>query len=111
MTRPRWLIALAVLVVVTAASYAVRTYIARRERTVADAVAIYGDAARARLKPFFVRARVSYPPRRIAFLVFKKERRLVVWARDDKSGWRFIRAYAVLAASGGRGPHKGQRDL
>jgi len=42
--------------------------------------------------------------------VFKKERRLVVWARDDKSGWRFIRDYAVLAASGRSGPKVRQGD-
>lgn len=110
MNRRRWLIALAVLVAVTAASYAILTYVVRRERTVADAVAIYGGAARARLKPFFARAHVAYPPRRIAFLIFKKERRLVVWARDDKSGWRFIRDYAVLAASGRSGPKQRQGD-
>jgi hypothetical protein len=103
MTRRRWLIAFAVLVAVTAASYALITYV-RRQRTVADAVGMYGTAARARLRPFFTRAHVAYPPRRIALLVFKRERRLVVWARDDKSGWRFIRDYAVLAASGRGGP-------
>jgi hypothetical protein len=73
-------------------------------------VALYGGAARARLRPFFVRAHVAYPPRRIALLVFKRERRLVVWARDDKSGWRFIRDYAVLAASGRSGPKLRQGD-
>ena len=81
-----------------------------RQRTVADAVAQYGDAARARLRPYFTRAHVAYPPRRIALLVFKRERRLVVWARDDRSGWRFIRDYAVLAASGRSGPKQRQGD-
>jgi len=109
MTRRRLLIAGAVLVAVTAVSYALITYV-RRQRTVADAVAIYGVAARARLQPFFTRAHVAYPPRRIALLVFKRERRLVVWARDDKSGWRFIRDYAVLAASGRSGPKLRQGD-
>ena len=109
MTRRRLLIAAAVLVAVTAASYALITYV-RRQPTVADAVAIYGVAARARLRPFFTRAHVAYPPRRIALLVFKRERRLVVWARDDKSGWRFIRDYAVLAASGRSGPKLRQGD-
>ena len=109
MTRRRLLIAVAVLVAVTAASYALITYV-RRQRTVADAVAIYGVASRARLQPFFTRAHVAYPPRRLALLVFKRERRLVVWARDDKSGWRFIRDYAVLAASGRSGPKLRQGD-
>ena len=109
MTRRRVLIAVAVLVAVTAASYALITYV-RRQRTVADAVALYGTAARARLRPFFARAHVAYPPRRIALLVFKRERRLVVWARDDRSGWRFIRDYAILAASGRSGPKLRQGD-
>jgi hypothetical protein len=109
MNRRRWLLALAALVVIAAASYAVRTYV-RRERTVADALAIFGPQARERLQPYFKRAHVLYPPRRLAFLVFKKERRLAVWARDDKSGWRFIRDYAVLAASGRSGPKLRQGD-
>src|SRR5205814_9302535 len=33
-----------------------------------------------------------------------------VWARDDRSGWRFIRDYAVLAASGRSGPKLRQGD-
>jgi hypothetical protein len=109
MNRRRWLVALVVLAVATAASYAVLTYV-RRQRTVADAVALYGPAARTRLQPYFKKAHVLYPPRRLAFLVFKKERRLAVWARDDKSGWRFIRDYAVLAASGRSGPKLRQGD-
>ena len=109
MRRRRLLIAVAVLVAVAAASYALITYV-RRQRTVADAVATYGTAARARLRPFFTHAHVAYPPRRLALLVFKRERRLVVWARDDKSGWRFIRDYAVLAASGRSGPKLRQGD-
>ena len=61
MTQRRWLIALAVLVAVTAASYALITYV-RRQRTVADAVAIYGTAARARLRPSPTRS--PHEPRR-----------------------------------------------
>lgn len=107
--RGLW-IAILTLAVAAAASYALITYVVRRQRTVADAVAQYGVAARARLHPFFARAHVAYPPRRIALLVFKRERRLVLWARDDHSGWRFIRDYAVLAASGGSGPKLRQGD-
>jgi Flp pilus assembly protein CpaB len=46
MNRRRLLIAIVVLAVAVAASYALVTYV-RRQRTVADAVAIYGTAARA----------------------------------------------------------------
>lgn len=110
MNRRRWLLALALLGLAAAASYAVLTYVRARQRTVADAVALYGPAARARVQPYFKRAHVLYPPRRLAILVFKKERRVAVWARDDRSGWRFIRDYAVLAASGRSGPKLRQGD-
>lgn len=74
-------------------------------RTVADAVAKYGPAARARLKPEFARAGVAYPPRRIVLLAFKRENRLSLWADG-----RFIRAYPILAASGHAGPKLREGD-
>ena len=74
-------------------------------RTVVDAVAKYGPTARTRLKPHFVRARVAYPPKQIALLVFKQERRVALWADG-----RFIRDYPVLAASGHAGPKLRQGD-
>jgi len=74
-------------------------------RTVADAVAKYGPAARARLKPHFARAGAAYPPKEIALLVFKREQRVALWA--DR---HFIRAYPILAASGHAGPKLRQGD-
>jgi len=74
-------------------------------RTVADAVARYGGAGRARLQPHFARAGVKYPPRQLALLVFKRERRVAVWADH-----RFIRDYPILAASGHAGPKLRQGD-
>lgn len=78
-------------------------------RTVADVLAKYGPAARERLVPHFRRAGVSYPPKEIALLVFKRERRLAVWARGEGE-WRFVRAYPVLAASGHAGPKLREGD-
>jgi hypothetical protein len=74
-------------------------------RTVADAVAKYGPAGRARLAPHFDRAGVKYPPKRIALLVFKRENRVALWADG-----RFIRDYPILAASGHAGPKLRQGD-
>ncbi len=80
-------------------------------RTVADVVKRYGPAAHNRLGPHFTRAGVAYPPKQIALLVFKKERRLSLWARSATNGpWRFIRHYPVLAASGHAGPKLRQGD-
>lgn len=81
------------------------------ERTVADVVARYGPAARTRLKPSFDRVGLAWPPKQIALLVFKRERRLSLWARDSaQEPWRFIRAYPVLAASGHAGPKLREGD-
>lgn len=78
-------------------------------RNVSDVVAKYGPAARARLAPHFERAGVQYPPRDIALLVFKDERRVALWARSDRD-WRYVRAYPILAASGHAGPKLMQGD-
>lgn len=77
-------------------------------RTVADVVAKYGPSARARLAPYFRRAGVQYPPREIAVLVLKKERRVAVWVRGER--WRFLRNYPILAASGHAGPKLREGD-
>jgi hypothetical protein len=79
-------------------------------RTVADVLARFGPDARARLRPHFTRARVAYPPKDIAMLVFKRERRLALWARNDGGPWRFIRDYPILAASGHAGPKLREGD-
>jgi len=80
-------------------------------RSVADVVARYGPAARERLGPHFERARVAYPPKQIALLVFKRENRLSLWARSSMNApWRFIRHYPVLAASGHAGPKLREGD-
>ncbi|HEX9985814.1 MAG TPA: L,D-transpeptidase family protein [Thermoanaerobaculia bacterium] len=78
-------------------------------RSIADVVARYGPAARGRLKPHFDRAGVAWPPKRIAVLVFKQEKRLALWADDGKQ-WRFVRDYPVLAASGHAGPKLREGD-
>ena len=80
-------------------------------RSIADVLARYGPAARARLVPHFQRAGVAYPPREIAILVFKDEERVAVWARGANGRWRFIRRYPILAASGHAGPKLRQGDL
>lgn len=81
----------------------------RGPRTVADVLARYGPDARARIKPHFDRKGVAYPPREIAVLVFKEERRVALWARDG-ARWRFIRDYPILAASGHAGPKLREGD-
>jgi murein L,D-transpeptidase YafK len=98
-------LAIVLLLVVAGVSALVMVYRARAPRSVADVLAKYGPDARARLKPFFDRAKVQYPPKRLALLVFKDEKRVAVWADG-----RFIRAYPILAASGHAGPKLREGD-
>jgi hypothetical protein len=89
------------------------TIIARRvmgKKTVAQRLEQYGPAARARLAPFFVAAHVPYPPARLTLVGLKQERRLEVYAAGGNHGWRFIRSYPVLAASGRLGPKLREGD-
>jgi murein L,D-transpeptidase YafK len=80
-------------------------------RTVEDVVARYGAQARVRMAPHFKRAGVPYPPKQLALLVFKREKRLAVWARASATApWRFVRHYPVLAASGHAGPKLREGD-
>lgn len=102
MTRATLLPLLGLLLLPAAASAA--------PRTVKSALALFGPAADARLRPHFDRAGVSFPPSRALLLGLKEERVLELWAQDT-GGWRFIRAYDFTATSGGPGPKLRQGDL
>ncbi len=110
--RHRYAVIAIVLILVAGGAYLagpLLLQIVRGPRTVADVVAKYGPAARARLAPHFARAKVAYPPKEIAILVLKNERRTAVWVRGA-NGWKFLRNYPILAASGHAGPKLRQGD-
>jgi len=109
MMRRRNLLVVALFLVAAAATATFVIIAYRAPRDLAEALRLYGGGARARLAPYFAKAHVAYPPRRIALLVFKRERRLAVWAGDGTS-WQFIRDYPILAASGRIGPKLRQGD-
>jgi murein L,D-transpeptidase YafK len=74
-----------------------------------DVLTLYGPPAEQRLTPYFRLAGVPYPPAAVAFLGFKAEKRLEVWARHQDA-WVFIRAYMIEAASGTSGPKLREGD-
>jgi hypothetical protein len=78
--------------------------------TVDQRVAQHGYRARKRLKPYFDKAGVAYPPKSIVLVGLKKERRLEVYAGDDRHSLKFIRSYSVLGASGTLGPKLREGD-
>jgi hypothetical protein len=55
-------------------------------------------------------AGLTYPPRQLSLVGLKSERKLEVWAKGEH-GWRRLRAYPILAASGGLGPKLRQGDM
>lgn len=77
----------------------------RATYTVDERVAQYGKDVATRLGPAFLAAGVAYPPHEIAYLAFKDQRRLQVYARNTSNQpWRYVKQYDVLAASGVPGP-------
>lgn len=80
------------------------------KKTVEQRLQEYGPAARARLRPHFDRAKVSYPPPRLAFVGIKDEQRLEIYAAGPDGKFRFIRSHPILAASGVVGPKLREGD-
>ncbi len=81
------------------------------QQTVDQRLQQYGSAARARMRPHFVEANVSYPPRRVVLVGLKAEHELQLYAAAGEDSARFIRSYSILAASGMPGPKLRERDL
>ncbi|MEC4750383.1 L,D-transpeptidase family protein [Methylomicrobium sp. Wu6] len=79
------------------------------QRTVEDILQIYGAYATSKLKPYFAKAKVPYPPREVTFIALKQEKKLELWARDSGE-FRFIRDYGIWDASGVAGPKLRQGD-
>jgi len=78
--------------------------------SVTDRVNEIGDAARARLKPFFDDAGVDYPPSSFVLVAFKDERRLELYAARSAGAERFIRAWPIRGTSGSLGPKLREGD-
>ncbi|WP_255556551.1 L,D-transpeptidase family protein [Methylococcus sp. ANG] len=79
------------------------------QRTVSDVLHDFGPYSVQKLKPYFERAGVAYPPREVVLVGLKQEKKLELWARDDRE-YRLIRHYDIRAASGSAGPKLRQGD-
>jgi L,D-transpeptidase catalytic domain len=73
------------------------------ERTVADILQIYGTHASRKLNNYFIQAKVDFPPKALTLVALKQEKKLELWARDNKE-FRLIHTYGIRAASGVAGP-------
>lgn len=68
------------------------------------AVKRYGLRVEPQLISFFSKANVSYPPKEIALLAFKSERKVELWAKNSDQKWRHIHNYPLTGFSGRLGP-------
>lgn len=80
------------------------------DQAVENAIVRYGLRTEPELIRFFAKSKVAYPPKDIALLAFKKERKIELWAKDDQNSWRFIHIYPLTAVSGRLGPKLKERD-
>lgn len=110
MTLHRFVVALSTIVALTGCSVVVHHRPAPQEQAIADRVAQYGPAARARLAPFFSAAGIAYPPERFVLLGFKLERELHLLASGSGRDLTFIRSYPIQGMSGALGPKLREGD-
>ncbi|HHF7343984.1 TPA: L,D-transpeptidase family protein [Legionella feeleii] len=80
------------------------------DNAVDNAVRKYGLRTEPELLRLFAKSNVAYPPKDIALLAFKKERRMELWAKDSNTTWRYIHTYPLTAFSGRLGPKLKERD-
>src|ERR1043165_1010058 len=64
----------------------------RPPSTIAERLEQFGATARARLKPRFDEAGLSYPPQKLTLVGFKAERLLQIYATNVTGVWKFIHA-------------------
>ncbi len=80
------------------------------QQAIERAVQRYGIPSEPELASYFKKSNVAYPPQKAAFLAFKKERELQLWAKDKNQTWRHIHTYPLTASSGRLGPKLKEYD-
>jgi len=80
------------------------------ENAIDNAIVRYGLHMEPRLMSMFAKAGISYPPRDIALLAFKKEKYVQLWAKNADTSWKHIHTYPLTASSGNLGPKLKEHD-
>ena len=93
-----------------AAPAVVLPYVPWGEHTVETRLAEIGGEARAHWKSYFDGAGIPYPPASVVLVVFKRERRVDVYAGQSPFHPVLLRQVAITAASGNPGPKLREGD-
>jgi hypothetical protein len=88
----------------------IRMAVSPREKTIVQRLEQFGEAARARWRPFFTNTQVTYPPATVKLVALKDERLLQVYAANKSGTNQLIRSCPILAASGYPGPKLKEGD-
>lgn len=86
-----------------------RLYVAGKKST-EERISEFGDAARARMVPFFDAANVPYPPPSLTLVALKASRTLSVYAGIATGKGPLITTYPILGMSGVKGPKLREGD-
>jgi murein L,D-transpeptidase YafK len=88
------------------------TFIAKNEwnNAVGNVVMRYENMTKSDLAPYFIKANLSYPPKEIAILAFKHEKKIELWAKSTKLAWHHIKNFPLKATSGHLGPKINRND-
>lgn len=80
------------------------------DNAIERAIKRYGLRVEPQLISFFTKANVSYPPKEIALLAFKSERKVELWAKGSNQTWHHIHNYPLTGFSGRLGPKLREND-
>lgn len=81
----------------------------KQSRSVEEVITEYGEDAVAKLKPYFKKANIHFPPKALMLLALKEEEVLELWAKDN-ANYVFIRDYPIAKLSGKSGPKLKEGD-
>lgn len=80
------------------------------DQAIDSAIVRYGLRMEPELKRYFEKAHTAYPPRDVALLAFKKEKKVELWAKNGSEHWHYIHTYPLTATSGRLGPKLREHD-
>lgn len=80
------------------------------DKAIDKAIKRYGLRVEPQLISYFSKAGVSYPPKEIALLAFKSERKVELWAKNPDQAWTHIHDYPLTGFSGRLGPKLREND-
>ncbi len=109
-TLRAWLLAAMAMLLPVIAVWLAINVMPRPQYSIDERLVEFGNAARSRLLPHFLRAGVAYPPTKVVLVGLKAERQLQLYSAGQDGRVKFIRNYPVLAAAGGPGPKLREGD-